>query len=222
MRLHRRSRSEQLLDRIVEAPWWQRATALAVPAAAALGAAAVCRPASRQAGDGRSPRRELEKSATGVVARTRPSAPRVRGFASWTRSGFLSAAARSGRRRHRLLPGERGSAAMGLRRTRAGGGRSISRRGFRCSRRGPECALDGYAAVMGWGSDRPHRGARRRVGRWRLASTRLPSVSTESVDGPAQLRGPRSAVHVVRRVPDAVRARPRRPRAKRRSAPTHG
>ena len=40
MRLHRRSRSEQLLDRIVEAPWWQRATALAVPAAAALGAAA--------------------------------------------------------------------------------------------------------------------------------------------------------------------------------------
>jgi hypothetical protein len=29
-----------LLDRIVEAPWWQRATALAVPAAAALGAAA--------------------------------------------------------------------------------------------------------------------------------------------------------------------------------------
>jgi len=40
MRLRRRSRSEQLLDRIVEAPWWQRATALAVPAAAALGAAA--------------------------------------------------------------------------------------------------------------------------------------------------------------------------------------
>jgi len=40
MRLHRRSRSEQLLDRIVEAPWWQRATALAVPAAAALAAAA--------------------------------------------------------------------------------------------------------------------------------------------------------------------------------------
>jgi len=40
MRLHRRSRSEQLLDRIVEAPWWQRATALAVPSAAALGAAA--------------------------------------------------------------------------------------------------------------------------------------------------------------------------------------
>ena len=39
MRLHRRSRSERLLDRIVEAPWWQRATALAVPAAAALGAA---------------------------------------------------------------------------------------------------------------------------------------------------------------------------------------
>jgi len=25
-----------VLDRIVEAPWWQRATALAVPAAAAL------------------------------------------------------------------------------------------------------------------------------------------------------------------------------------------
>ena len=39
MRLHRRSRSERLLDRIVEAPWWQRATALAVPAVAALGAA---------------------------------------------------------------------------------------------------------------------------------------------------------------------------------------
>jgi hypothetical protein len=28
-----------VLDYIVEAPWWQRATALAVPAAAALGAA---------------------------------------------------------------------------------------------------------------------------------------------------------------------------------------
>jgi hypothetical protein len=40
MRFRRRSRSEQLLDRIVEAPWWQRATAVAVPAAAALGTAA--------------------------------------------------------------------------------------------------------------------------------------------------------------------------------------
>lgn len=40
MRLRRRSRSERVLDYIVEAPWWQRATALAVPAVAALGAAA--------------------------------------------------------------------------------------------------------------------------------------------------------------------------------------
>jgi len=40
MRLHKRSRSERVLDYIVEAPWWQRATALAVPAVAALGASA--------------------------------------------------------------------------------------------------------------------------------------------------------------------------------------
>ncbi len=40
MRLRKRSRSEVLLGRIAEVPWWQRATALAVPAAVALGAAA--------------------------------------------------------------------------------------------------------------------------------------------------------------------------------------
>jgi hypothetical protein len=39
MRLRKRSRTEQLLDRLAEVPWWQRGTALAVPAAAALGAA---------------------------------------------------------------------------------------------------------------------------------------------------------------------------------------
>ena len=39
MRLRKRSRSEQLLERLAEVPWWQRATALAVPAAAAVGAA---------------------------------------------------------------------------------------------------------------------------------------------------------------------------------------
>jgi hypothetical protein len=39
MRFRRRSRSERVLDYIAEAPWWQRATALAVPAVAALGAA---------------------------------------------------------------------------------------------------------------------------------------------------------------------------------------
>jgi hypothetical protein len=43
MRLHKRSRSERLLERITEVPWWQRATALAVPAAAALGAAVYAR-----------------------------------------------------------------------------------------------------------------------------------------------------------------------------------
>ncbi|HKB19532.1 MAG TPA: hypothetical protein VKC65_00875 [Gaiellaceae bacterium] len=43
MRLRRRSRSERVLDYIAEAPWWQRATALAVPAAAALGAAVYTR-----------------------------------------------------------------------------------------------------------------------------------------------------------------------------------
>jgi hypothetical protein len=40
MRIRRRSRSEKWLDRIVEVPWWQRGGALAVPAAAALGAVA--------------------------------------------------------------------------------------------------------------------------------------------------------------------------------------
>jgi len=40
MRLRKRTRSERVVDYIAEAPWWQRATALAVPAAAALGAAA--------------------------------------------------------------------------------------------------------------------------------------------------------------------------------------
>jgi hypothetical protein len=43
MRFRRRSRSEQLLDRLAEVPWWQRATALAIPAAAALGAAMYAR-----------------------------------------------------------------------------------------------------------------------------------------------------------------------------------
>ena len=40
MRIRRRSRSERLLERIGELPWWQRTAALAVPAAAAVGAAA--------------------------------------------------------------------------------------------------------------------------------------------------------------------------------------
>lgn len=40
MRFRRRSRSDRVLDYIAEAPWWQRATALAVPAAAAIGTAA--------------------------------------------------------------------------------------------------------------------------------------------------------------------------------------
>jgi hypothetical protein len=40
MRIRRRSRSEKWLDRIGELPWWQRGSALAVPAAAALGAVA--------------------------------------------------------------------------------------------------------------------------------------------------------------------------------------
>ena len=40
MRIRRRSRSEKLLERIGELPWWQRSGALAVPAAAALGAVA--------------------------------------------------------------------------------------------------------------------------------------------------------------------------------------
>jgi hypothetical protein len=40
MRIRRRSRSEKWLDRIAEVPWWQRGGALAVPAAAALGAVA--------------------------------------------------------------------------------------------------------------------------------------------------------------------------------------
>jgi hypothetical protein len=40
MRLRKRSRSERALDYVVEAPWWQRATALAIPAAAGIGAAA--------------------------------------------------------------------------------------------------------------------------------------------------------------------------------------
>jgi hypothetical protein len=40
MRIRRRSRSDKWLDRIGELPWWQRSGALAVPAAAALGAVA--------------------------------------------------------------------------------------------------------------------------------------------------------------------------------------
>jgi hypothetical protein len=40
MRIRRRSRSERWLDRIGELPWWQRTGALAVPAAAAVGAVA--------------------------------------------------------------------------------------------------------------------------------------------------------------------------------------
>jgi hypothetical protein len=43
MRLRRRSRSEQLLDRLAEVPWWQRATALAFSAVAALGTALYAR-----------------------------------------------------------------------------------------------------------------------------------------------------------------------------------
>jgi hypothetical protein len=43
MRFRRRSRSEQLLERLGDVPWWQRATALAVPATAALGAAMYAR-----------------------------------------------------------------------------------------------------------------------------------------------------------------------------------
>jgi hypothetical protein len=38
MRLRKRSRSEQVLEHLAEVPWWQRATALAVPVAAAIGA----------------------------------------------------------------------------------------------------------------------------------------------------------------------------------------
>jgi hypothetical protein len=40
MRIRRRSRSEKWFERIGELPWWQRSGALAVPAAAALGAVA--------------------------------------------------------------------------------------------------------------------------------------------------------------------------------------
>ncbi|MGH2794465.1 MAG: hypothetical protein ACRDKG_09180 [Actinomycetota bacterium] len=40
MRIRSRSRSEKWLERIGELPWWQRSGALAVPAAAALGAVA--------------------------------------------------------------------------------------------------------------------------------------------------------------------------------------
>jgi hypothetical protein len=40
MRIRRRSRSERLLERVGNVPWWQRSAALAVPAAAALGAIA--------------------------------------------------------------------------------------------------------------------------------------------------------------------------------------
>jgi hypothetical protein len=40
MRIRRRSRSERWLERVGELPWWQRGGALAVPAAAALGAVA--------------------------------------------------------------------------------------------------------------------------------------------------------------------------------------
>jgi hypothetical protein len=40
MRIRRRSRSERLLERVGNVPWWQRSAALAVPAAAAVGAIA--------------------------------------------------------------------------------------------------------------------------------------------------------------------------------------
>lgn len=40
MRIRKASRTERLLDRIAEVPWWQRAAALAIPAAAAVGAVA--------------------------------------------------------------------------------------------------------------------------------------------------------------------------------------
>jgi hypothetical protein len=40
MRIRRRSRSEKWLERVGDLPWWQRTGALAVPAAAALGAVA--------------------------------------------------------------------------------------------------------------------------------------------------------------------------------------
>jgi len=40
MRIRRQSRSERWLERVGELPWWQRGGALAVPAAAALGAVA--------------------------------------------------------------------------------------------------------------------------------------------------------------------------------------
>ena len=36
MRVRRRSRSQKWLERIGEVPWWQRAAALAVPAAGAV------------------------------------------------------------------------------------------------------------------------------------------------------------------------------------------
>jgi hypothetical protein len=40
MRIRKRSRSERWLERIGQVPWWQRSTALAVPAAAVVGAVA--------------------------------------------------------------------------------------------------------------------------------------------------------------------------------------
>ena len=40
MMFRRQSRSEKVLERIGELPWWQRTAALAVPAAAAAGAVA--------------------------------------------------------------------------------------------------------------------------------------------------------------------------------------
>jgi len=62
VRLRRRSRSERAVDYIAEASWWQRATALAVPAVAGLAAAAY-------AGRGR-----IRKSINGLRGSARKSA----------------------------------------------------------------------------------------------------------------------------------------------------
>jgi hypothetical protein len=62
MRLRRRTRSERVLDYIAEAPWWQRATALAVPTVAALGTA------------GYAGRKRLKKSIESLRGMTRRSA----------------------------------------------------------------------------------------------------------------------------------------------------
>ena len=146
----------------------------------------LCRPASRQAGHGRSPRRGSEERDR-VVARTRPSAPRVRGFASWTRSGF-----------HLRGAEPRAASASRSRRTR------IQRAGDGCHPRADladrpraglpviaartECELDGYAAVMGW----------IQVVRIDVLESsqalvdgvdKAPAGHHEWVDGPPQLRG---------------------------------